>query len=64
MDSESRLKDFLAAFQASPNGVVLMDAQARIEWFNQTAADHFGFAAQRDLLQHLGNLVRDHGFAA
>lgn len=63
-ESESRLTDFLAALQASPNGVVLLDAEARIEWFNQTAADHFGFDARRDLLQHFGNLVRDPGFAA
>ena len=64
VESESRLTDFLAALQASPNGVVLLDGQARIEWFNQTAADHFGFDARRDLLQHFGNLVRDPGFAA
>jgi two-component system phosphate regulon sensor histidine kinase PhoR len=63
-ESESRLKDFLAALQASPNGVVLLDAETRIEWFNQTAADHFGFDARRDLLQHFGNLVRDPAFAA
>lgn len=63
-ESESRLTDFLAALQASPNGVVLLDAETRIEWFNQTAADHFGFDARRDLLQHFGNLVRDPGFAA
>ncbi|MBI2749325.1 MAG: phosphate regulon sensor histidine kinase PhoR [Burkholderiales bacterium] len=63
-ESDNRLKDFLAAMQASPNGVVLLDSDARIEWFNQTAATHFGFDAQRDMLQHLGNLVRDPGFAA
>ncbi len=63
-ESDSRLKDFLAALQASPNGVVLLDAEMRIEWFNQTAADHFGFDVRRDLLQHFGNLVRDPGFAA
>lgn len=62
--SEARLQDFLAALQASPNGVVLLDAQGRIEWFNQTAATHFGLEAERDLLQHLGNLVRDPGFAS
>jgi two-component system phosphate regulon sensor histidine kinase PhoR len=61
--SETRLQDFLAALQASPNGVVVLDAENRIEWFNQTAADHFGFDARRDLLQHFGNLVRDPGFA-
>ena len=56
--SELRLQEFLAALQASPNGVVLLDAQGRIEWLNQTAAEHFGLDAQRDLLQQLGNLVR------
>jgi len=64
VDSQSRLNDFLAALQASPNGVVLLDSQGRIEWFNQTATDHFGFDPQRDMLQHFGNLVRDPGFAA
>jgi len=62
--SEARLKDFLAAIQTSPNGVVLLDAQGRIEWCNRTAAEHFGFDPARDLLQHLGNLVRDPAFAA
>ncbi len=59
-----RLQDFLAALQASPNGVVLLDAQGRVEWFNQMAGSHFGFEPHRDLLQHFGNLVRDPGFAA
>lgn len=64
VESEGRLKDFLAALQASPNGVVLLDSDTRIEWFNQTAANHFGFDVRRDLLQHFGNLVRDPGFTA
>jgi two-component system phosphate regulon sensor histidine kinase PhoR len=63
-ESDARLQDFLAALQASPNGVVLLDDEGRIEWFNQTAADHFGLDVQRDLLQHFGNLVRDPGYAA
>ncbi|WP_395669391.1 phosphate regulon sensor histidine kinase PhoR [Rhodoferax sp.] len=62
-ENDTRLQDFLAALQASPNGVVLLDADKRIEWFNQTASDHFGLDSQRDLLQHFGNLVRDPGFA-
>jgi two-component system, OmpR family, phosphate regulon sensor histidine kinase PhoR len=62
--SDTRLHDFLAALQASPNGVVLLDSDSRIEWFNQTAAFHFGFERERDLSQHIGNLVRDPGFAA
>jgi two-component system phosphate regulon sensor histidine kinase PhoR len=61
-DSGQRLQDFLAAIQASPNGVVLLDAQGRIEWSNQTAADHLGIDPQRDILQLIGNLVRDPGF--
>ncbi|MEY4645758.1 MAG: hypothetical protein RLZZ596_2589 [Pseudomonadota bacterium] len=62
--SEKRLQDFLAALQASPNGVVLIDAEGCIEWFNQTAASHFGLDPQRDRLQRLVNLVRDPAFVA
>ena len=62
--SDARLEEFLAAIQASPNGVVLLDADGRIEWCNLTAAGHFGFDAQRDLQQLIGNLVRDPAFAA
>ena len=63
-DSEGRLQEFLAALQASPNGVLLLDGDGRIEWFNQTAGRHFGLDARRDMLQHLGNLVRDPALAA
>ncbi|MDH4478574.1 MAG: phosphate regulon sensor histidine kinase PhoR [Rhodoferax sp.] len=61
---DDRFQDFLAAMQASPNGVVLLDADLRIEWCNQSAQSHFGLDGTRDLLQHFGNLVRDPGFAA
>ena len=63
-ESDARLTAFLAALQASPSGVVLLDAEGRIEWFNAMACMHFGFDAKRDTLQHFGNLVRDPGFAA
>lgn len=63
-ESQARLQDFLSALQASPRGVVLLDKEGRIEWFNQTAATHFGFEPGRDMLQHIGNLVRDPGFAS
>ena len=63
-ESQTRLEEFLAALQASPNGVVLLDAQERIEWCNQTAAQHFGFDARRDVLQHVANLVREPAFKA
>ena len=62
-DAENRLHDFLLALQASPNGVVLLNPQARIEWCNQTAASHFGLNPQRDVQQVIGNLVRDPAFA-
>jgi len=62
--AEDRLQEFLAAIQASPNGVVLIDEQGRIEWCNQTAAAQFGVDPERDLLQHLANLVRDPAFVA
>jgi len=62
--AQARLQEFLAAIQASPNGVVLLEAQGRIEWCNQTAAQHFGFDPERDLQQFVGNLVRDPAFAA
>jgi two-component system phosphate regulon sensor histidine kinase PhoR len=62
--AEAQLDEFLAAIQASPNGVVLLGPQGRIEWCNQIAAQHFGIAAPRDLQQQIGNLVRDPDFAA
>lgn len=61
---EKRLQELLAAMQASPNGVVLLDAQHRIEWCNQMAAEHFGLDPRRDLMQRVGNLVRDPHFAS
>src|SRR6476620_9842907 len=64
VDSGRRLQDFLAAIQASPNGVVLLDPQGRIEWSNQTAAEQFGFDLQRDIMQQIANLVRDPAFTA
>lgn len=63
-DSEDRVQEILAALQATPNGVVLLDAEGRIEWCNQIAAAHLGFDAQRDVMQSIGNLVRDPDFGA
>lgn len=63
VQSAAQLQAFLAALQASPNGVVLLDAEGRIEWCNETAAAHFGIDAKRDLLQHVRNLVRDPVFS-
>ena len=63
-ESQARLDEFLAAMQASPSGVVLLDAQGRIEWCNHIATQHFGFDVQRDMLQHIANLVREPAFNA
>lgn len=62
-ENARRLEEYLEAIQASPNGVVLLDPQGRIEWCNEIAAEHFGFNAERDRLQHIGNLVRQPAFA-
>ncbi len=64
LESQARLNDFLSALQVSPNGVMLLDGEARIEWCNQTSAAHFGLDLQRDLMQTIGNLVRDPAFAS
>lgn len=63
-EGQSRLDEFLAAMQASPSGVVLLDSQDRIEWCNLMATQHFGFDAKRDMLQHVANLVRAPAFKA
>jgi two-component system phosphate regulon sensor histidine kinase PhoR len=60
---QKRLQDFLSAVQASPNGVVLLDEQARIDWCNDTAAAHLGLDAHKDHLQHIVHMVRDPAFA-
>lgn len=60
--SNARLAGFLAAIQASPAGVILLDWRNRIEWCNVTAADQFGLDAQRDLGQAVRNLIREPAF--
>ena len=59
---QQRLGQFLAAIEASPNGVLLLDSNEQIEWFNAVAADHFGLDPQRDLRQRITNLVRAPAF--
>ncbi len=57
-ESNARLDNFLAAIQASPNGVILLDAEGRIEWVNLTAAHQLGLDQQKDVGQYIQNLVR------
>lgn len=63
-ENDERLKQFLSAIQASPNGVVLLDQNNRIEWCNQTGAHHFDFDVIRDVDQNVTNLLRDPVFIA
>jgi len=59
VDAEhAHLDQFLSAIEASPNGVMLLDASDQIEWCNSVAADHFGLDPQRDRRQRITNLVR------
>lgn len=58
-----RLQNFLQAIQASPNGVTLLDKQGRIEWCNDTAAQHLGIDPQKDHMQHVVHIVRDPVFS-
>ena len=60
----NRLTQFLAAIEASPNGVMLLDAGDQIEWCNSLAADHFSLDPQRDRRQPITNLVRTPAFVA
>lgn len=62
--SEIRLQEFLAAIQASPNGVLLLDKGMTIGWCNLTAAQHLGLDPQRDLGQQIRNLLRAPTFIA
>ena len=57
-----RLTQFLSAIEASPNGVMLLDAGDQIEWCSAVSADHFGLDPQRDRRQRVTNLVRSPAF--
>ena len=59
-----RLAEFLSAIEASPNGVLLLDADDHIAWCSAVAADHLGLKAQRDLRQPVTNLVRMPAFVS
>ena len=64
---QKELADALAWFrraaQALPDGVVILDAQNRIEWCNDTAGSHLGIDVRADVGQPIENLVREPAFA-
>ena len=63
---EALLADALARFrraaQALPDGVVILDAENRIEWCNATAEMHLELDGRADHGQPLANLVREPRF--
>jgi len=63
---ESLLEDALTRFrraaQALPDGVVMLDAENRIEWCNDTAAVQLGLDPRADIGQAIANLVRAPAF--
>ena len=52
------------AGQALPDGVVILAAENRIEWCNETAEAHFGLNGRTDVGQPIINLIRQPGFVA
>ena len=59
---QRRLTQFLAAVEASPIGVLLLDAGHHISWCSRVAADHLGLDPARDIAQPVTNLVRAPAF--
>ena len=62
--SDLRLAQFRSAIEASPNGMMILDAGEHIEWCNSVAADHFGLDPERDRRQRVTNLLRSPAFVA
>ncbi len=55
---ERQHKRFIEAFQASPNGIVMLDDQDQIEWCNAIAEQFLGIHFKRDVLQRIHYIVR------
>lgn len=56
------LDRFVAAGEAMPEGVVVLDENDRIEWCNPRAMPHLGLDPKRDQGQHVAYLVRQPAF--
>jgi len=61
---EARYNRFIQGFQASPNGVVMLDADLHIEWCNASAESFFGINFRKDNLQNISYLVRNPDFVS
>jgi two-component system phosphate regulon sensor histidine kinase PhoR len=57
-DIEQQHNHFIEAFQASPNGIVMLDEDDQIEWCNGIAERFFGLQYKRDVMQRINFLVR------
>jgi len=55
---EKQHNRFIEAFQASPNGIVMLDDQDQIEWCNAIAERFFGLEFKRDVMQRINFLIR------
>jgi two-component system phosphate regulon sensor histidine kinase PhoR len=55
---EQQHDHFIEAFQASPNGIVMLDDGDHIEWCNSIAERFFGLNFKRDALQRINFLIR------
>lgn len=55
---EQQHDHFIEAFQASPNGIVMLDENDQIEWCNSIAERFFGLNFKRDALQRINYLIR------
>lgn len=55
---EQQHDHFIEAFQASPNGIVMLDEDDHIEWCNSIAESFFGLNFKRDALQKINFLIR------
>lgn len=56
------LDRFRLAAQALPDGVILLDEGAHIEWVNTAACGHFSLDASRDMGTQIGHLIRQGEF--
>ncbi len=61
-DSRETLQQWLAAAQALPEGVIVLDSQLHIEWCNREACRLLGLHFPADRGQNLLNLVRSPEF--
>ena len=59
---ERQHQRFIEAFQASPNGIVMLDNQDQIEWCNSIAERFFGLSYKRDAMQRINYILRNPQF--